>query len=138
MTRCYNQNHKDYSRYGAVGLNICDAWYGKNGIGTFVDWAINNGYNDSLTIDRIDGTQGYSPENCRWVTTKQQNLNRSTNHLLEYNGEIKTIKEWADIAGIRKDTFRRRVVDDGWTMEEAMNTPNLKGKERLHHRNWRH
>ena len=137
MTRCYNPNHKDYSLYGKVGITICEEWRGKNGRNAFVDWSLKNGYDDTLTIDRIDGKQGYSPSNCRWATISEQNRNKCTNHLIEYKGEVKTLKEWADIAGVRKDTFRRRVVNYGWTLEEAINTPNLKGKARIHHRTGR-
>ena len=57
--------------------------------------------------------------------------------VFEYNGEVKTLIEWAEIAGVRKDTFRRRIVNNGWTLEEAINTPNLRGKAKIHHRNWR-
>lgn len=133
-TRCYNKNRKDYSRYGGRGITVCNEWMGKNGFKLFFDWAISHGYNDSLTLDRIDGNGSYSPGNCRWATPSEQCRNRSNNHLIEYNGEVKTLKEWADIAGIRKDTFRRRLVVYGWTVEDAINTPSLKGKGRVHHR----
>lgn len=137
MMRCTNPNTKDYPRYGGVGITVCEEWSGINGIENFVKWSLEHGYADNLTIDRIDGTKGYSPDNCRWVTISQQNRNRSTNHLIEYNGEVKTLIEWAEIAGVRKDTFRRRIINYGWPLEEAINTPNLKGKARLHHRHWR-
>lgn len=133
LTRCYNKKRRDYCRYGGSGITVCDEWRGENGCKAFVDWAINNGYKDGLSIDRIDGSKGYSPDNCRWATPSEQCLNRRNNHLIEYNGEIKPLKQWADIAGVRKDTFRRRLLH-GWSIEEAINTPNLKGKARIHHR----
>lgn len=137
IERCTNPKRKDYERYGGIGISVCDEWIGKDGALNFVNWALSNGYEDNLSIDRIDGAKGYSPENCRWVTASEQCRNRSSNHLIEYNGETKTLIEWAEIAGVRKDAFRRRIVNYGWSMEEAINTPNLKGKARIHHRNWR-
>lgn len=132
--RCYNPNCKDFPRYGGSGITICDEWKNEGGAQNFYNWAIANGYDDKLTIDRIDGTSGYSPKNCRWATISEQNRNRKSCRYLEYNGEIKTLKEWADIAGIRKDTFRRRLMY-GWSMEEAMTIPKLENRwERLHHR----
>ena len=127
-TRCYNKGHKDYPKYGGNGITVCDEWQGKDGKQRFYEWAMSNGYRDDLTIDRIDGTKGYSPDNCRWATISEQNRNRATCHYIEYNGEVKTLKEWADIAGLRKDTFRRRVVTYGWSMEEAMSIPKLENK----------
>ena len=137
VTRCTNHNRKDFDRYGGAGITVCQEWVGKDGVENFVKWALANGYDDSLTLDRIDGSKGYYPSNCRWVTRIEQCRNRKSNHLIEYNGEIKTLKEWADIIGVHKDTLRRRIVNNGWTIEEAITTPNLNGKRRLHHRHWR-
>ena len=135
--RCNNPKRKDYPRYGGSGISVCDEWSGVGGFDRFYAWSVNNGYSDDLTIDRVDRADDYSPENCRWVTLSQQARNRSNNHLIEYKGEIKTLIEWAEIAGVRKDTFRRRIMNNGWSIEEAITTPNLNKKARLHHRNWR-
>ena len=135
-TRCNNPRRKDYTRYGGNGISVCDEWNGANGFENFYNWSIENGYSDDFSIDRINGSLGYSPDNCRWVSPSEQSRNRSTNRLIEYNGEVKTLIEWAEIAGVRKDTFRRRLLC-GWSVEEAINTPNLTGKARLHHRHWR-
>lgn len=122
-TRCENPKRKDYNNYGGRGVSVCEEWSGKGGFANFYEWSVKNGYADGLTIDRIDGAFGYSPQNCRWATPSEQCRNRCTNHLLFYNGELKTIKEWSELMGIRKDTLRRRVVDRGWTIEAAMTTP---------------
>ena len=73
-TRCYNEKDPHFERWGGRGIIICDEWL--NDFKAFYDWAMNNGYQDDLTIDRIDNELGYSPDNCRWATVMQQNNNK--------------------------------------------------------------
>lgn len=73
-TRCYNPNSNNYKYWGARGITICNEW--KNSFEKFMEWALANGYEDNLTIDRIDVNGNYEPQNCRWVTMKIQNNNR--------------------------------------------------------------
>lgn len=108
--RCYNPNNKSYSNYGGRGIKVCDEWLDKKtGMKSFYDWAIQNGYKEGLTIDRIDVNGNYEPNNCRWVTNKIQCNNKTNNHIITYNGETHTMTEWSEIFGISYDAIRYRI-----------------------------
>lgn len=72
--RCNNPNNKNYKDYGGRGICVCDKW--NVSPSAFVDWALNNGFQPGLSIDRIDVNGDYCPENCRWATATQQVRNR--------------------------------------------------------------
>lgn len=74
--RCTNPNNPDYHHYGGRGITVCDEWLSYD---NFYEWAMSNGYDDTLSIDRIDNNKGYSPDNCRFVTIKEQCRNRRSN-----------------------------------------------------------
>lgn len=120
IDRCYNINNKRFNDYGGRGIDVCDEW--KNNYIAFKEWAISNGYQEGLSIDRIDNDTGYSSSNCRWVTRKTQQNNTRFNHIVEYNNESKTIAEWSEITGIKYDTLYGRLYR-GWTAEKALTTP---------------
>lgn len=112
--RCNNNKDKDYNDYGARGIKVCTDW---SDFTNFKKWAEANGYSDSLTIDRIDNNKGYCPDNCRWVTTKEQSNNRRSNRLITYQGETKTVAQWAEKLGIDRHALLYRL--NNWSVEEA-------------------
>ena len=102
VLRCEDESRQYYYRYGGRGIKVCDEWHDFK---TFVEWSYSNGYEDGLSIDRIDNDLGYCPNNCRWVTPHDQSLNKSTNVFLEVNGETLTAVEWAEITGVSRFTI---------------------------------
>lgn len=103
IQRCYNQNEKSYAQYGAKGIKVCDEWL--DNPKSFEDWSIKNGYKDDLTIDRIDSSKDYSPNNCRWVTFSDNARYKSTTRLTTVDGLILTGREWADELNIGTNTI---------------------------------
>ena len=120
MSRCYNESNIAFSNYGGRGIKVCKRW--RSNPEAFHIWAHNIGYKKGLTLDRIDNDKGYSPENCRWATYKEQNSNRRNNHTLTYRGETKTLTQWSEKIGIKKSTLQRRAAS-GWSDEEIIITP---------------
>lgn len=126
--RCYNVNCSTYENYGGRGIKVCDEWLGENGAENFIKWAYENGYDKNApygecTLDRRDVNGDYEPDNCRWVTQKEQANNKRNNLKFEYKGEIKTLAEWCEIYEKNYDSIRRRIVRDGWEFEKALLTP---------------
>lgn len=120
--RCNNPKSKYYSRYGGRGIKLCKEW---NDYEEFKKWAYENGYDDQAkkyecTIDRINNDGDYEPDNCEWHNQKQQCNNKSDNHIIEYNGESHTLKEWSEITGINKSTIWRRITKYGWSVDRAL------------------
>lgn len=116
--RCYNEKDLKYPRYGARGIKVCDEW--KDNFMAFREWALKNGYEENLTLDRIDGNKNYEPSNCRWRTYRQQANNMSSNHFLTFNGATHTIAEWSRIVGINRATIERRINKHKWSVEDAL------------------
>ena len=120
--RCGNPHSKFYHNYGDRGITVCDEW--KKDYAAFRKWAIDNGYDPEAqkgecTIDRIDNSKGYSPDNCRWVGIDVQANNTRTNRLLEYEGEKKTLAQWARETNINATTINYR-LHNGWPISEAL------------------
>ena len=126
--RCYNMKSKDYKNYGARGIKICNQWLNKeNGIDNFFDWSITNGYKENLTIDRIDVNGNYEPDNCRWITLKQQFLNKRNNKLITFNNKTQTLSEWSKELKIKYPTLNNRINTNKWDIERAFTKPLRKG-----------
>lgn len=119
--RCYNKKSESYKNYGGRGIAICDTWL--NDVTSFVSWANETGYKKGLTIERIDVNGNYCPENCKWATTLEQSYNRRDNVWIEYDGETKTLCQWADCFGIRRSTLCHRLYAQHLTINEALNKP---------------
>ena len=118
--RCSNPNNPAWERYGGRGISVCDEWKKYEG---FRDWAYANGYDDTLTIDRINNDCGYEPSNCRWTDTITQANNKRNNNLITYRGETKTLAEWARKLGISYKVLHHRVVGLGWEIDRAFEQP---------------
>lgn len=102
--RCRDMNNESY---GGRGITVCKDW--QNDFKNFYNWAVENGYSESLTIDRIDVNGNYCPENCRWATDKEQARNTRYNRIFEYNGETKCLAEWCEVFGIIYNTAFSRI-----------------------------
>lgn len=121
ITRTENQNAERYGIYGGRGISICGEWH--NDFQLFYDWAIQNGYKEGLTIDRIDVNGNYEPDNCRWITPYEQSRNLRKNVRITYSGKTMILKDWAKEIGIDYHTLWQRIRKSGWTVEEAFETP---------------
>lgn len=122
--RCYNEKNKYYNDYGARGITVCDEWI--RDYTNFKSWAEENGYDKNLnwvecSIDRIDNSKGYSPDNCRWVSAKVQANNRRNNVYYSYNGEEHTLRQWSGILGFDYELVKGRIWS-GWSFEKAIST----------------
>lgn len=103
IKRCYNKHDKSYRWYGDKGVKVYDEWL--NNPLSFEQWAFDNGYDNTLTIDRIDESKDYCPENCRWVTMVENSKHKSTTNEIEVDGVTHTGNEWADILNLGKNTI---------------------------------
>ena len=113
-TRCYNKRALRFKHYGGRGIKICDEWM--KDFEAFKTWAFKNGYRDDLTIDRINNDGEYSPENCRWVTYKEQASNKRNS--VYYLG--KPLSYWLELLGVNRNTFFTRKNRDGKSIPEAL------------------
>jgi len=119
-SRCFNPNLPRYKDYGGRGITMCKEW--ADDFMAFYEWAIANGYADDLTIDRIDNDGNYCPENCRWATMKEQRHNRKDVHLITYNNETLSAKEWSLRLGGGATLVGYR-LRNGWDVVKAITTP---------------
>ena len=123
--RCLYPRNVEFKNYGGRGIKVCDEWL--NNFQAFYDWAMSNGYNDTLTLDRINVNDDYKPSNCRWVTMKQQQNNRRNNKRLIYENKSYTIAELANKLKISPATLQWR-LKNGWGLTDIALQPSYKNK----------
>lgn len=116
ITRCSNPQATHYQYYGAKGIKVCQDW---KCFKTFFDWCIAHGWCKGLTIDRIDSSKDYSPDNCRWVNYFTQNNNLSSNHLITYQNKTQSIYAWARELRMNPKTLSER-IRRGWPIQRAL------------------
>lgn len=105
--RCYNEKNPAYKYYGGKGITMCNEWL--NDINTFCKWAIEKGYSDNLTIERIDVNGNYEPDNCKWITKTQQGYNKNNSVLYTINNQTKCLSEWCKIYDIDYHVVYKRL-----------------------------
>lgn len=119
--RCYYEHNISYRHYGANHISMCPEW--KNDFESFYNWSIDNGYEDGLTIERIDNSKGYSPDNCRWATVEEQNNNKGNVRMVTYQGKTQSIAKWSKELGFNYGTLNSRIVKYKWDVEKALTKP---------------
>lgn len=129
IARCENPKSVGFKYYGGRGISVCKEW--RDDFWAFVKWAEGNGYEEGLTIDRIDCDGDYSPDNCRWATYRQQRANQHPLYTFterkEYNrgkryeldGERKPLSYWCDKYDILEATVRYR-LSRGYSLKDAL------------------
>lgn len=120
--RCYNPSALSYKNYGGRGILMCAKWL--NDFKCFYDWAIKNGWEQGLEIDRTDNNQIYCPDNCRFVTRKDNARNRRSNVIITFNCETHFLTDWAAILKISISGLHDRLKR--MSVEQALGTPKQK------------
>lgn len=119
--RCYNPNNQKYKNYGARGVAMCDEW--KDSFISFWKWATENGYQENLSLDRINVNGNYEPSNCRWTDMFTQENNRTNNRSVWYNGRVYTLTELSKISKVSYKTLHLRLFHYKWDVETAVTKP---------------
>ncbi len=104
-SRCLSKSNESFSRYGGRGISICEKWI--NDYNAFYEDM--GDCPENLTLERIDFNGNYEPNNCKWATVKEQNNNRGSNRIIEFNNESMNLSQWANKLGIGRDTLFRRL-----------------------------
>ncbi|MGE6612526.1 hypothetical protein ACQKFG_18590 [Peribacillus sp. NPDC076916] len=125
-SRCENPKNTNYHHYGGREIKVCNEW---REFENFMEWALNNGYTDELSIDRIDVNGDYEPSNCQWVTQKVQMNNTRRTKKLTYDGVTMSLTMWAEEVGISQQTLTQR-IKSGWSIDKALTTPTRRNKEK--------
>jgi len=121
--RCYNPKANGYKYHGGKGIIICNEWL--DNPASFYEWSLKNGYEKTLSIDRINIYGNYEPNNCRWITMLEQQFNKSNNIFIEIEGEIKTASQWSKEAKVCRETIIKR-YNNGENKEDIFKDSSLK------------
>jgi hypothetical protein len=117
VQRCTDPRAEEYPRYGGAGVTVHARWQ------TFEGFLADMGERPPGTsLDRVDGTRGYEPGNCRWATPTEQSRNRRSNVRLTYQGKTLCVVEWAELLGVPQDRIRNR-IRYGWPVERILSNP---------------
>lgn len=120
LYRCENENASEFYRYGGRGIKVCDEWHDYL---NFEEWVLSKGgLKDGFSIDRIDNSGNYGPDNCRFATVKEQSRNRDSNTVIEYDGHSMCLAEWAEYLNINYKTLAKRYYR-GWSTKRMFNQP---------------
>jgi len=122
IDRCHVATHKDYPRYGALGLTVCDRWrWGEDGQSGFTCWMQDMGPIPfkGASIERKRNAEGYTPDNCIWASSRQQANNRKSNRFVTARGQTMTVAQWARLVGLSRAALRYR-LEQGADPEEAI------------------
>lgn len=118
IERCHDPEHPAYRHYGKRGISVCKEW--RENIGNFIEWCLSTGYEEQLTIERVDVNEGYSPENCIWANWKIQNNNKRNNIMITIGNETKNLQGWSEHTGIGFGTIHNRYYKLGMVGEELI------------------
>ena len=116
--RCNNSRDARYMYYGGRGIKVCSLW--NDSYEEFKEWAVHNGYNDTLSIDRIDVNGNYEPGNCRWIEMEKQAKNKRTTIYVTYDGVTRTLADWAKYLNVKYSTLHKRIRYLGFTPEQTV------------------
>jgi hypothetical protein len=116
-SRCYTLSSSGYYKYGARGITVCEKW--KHSFINFYNWAMSNGYQDNLTIDRKNNNGNYFPENCQWTSNFEQSRNKRNNRIIIYNGISMCLQDWSNYTGLTPMSIDMR-LKRGWTIKQAL------------------
>ena len=123
-SRCNNPNYLNYHLWGGRGISYCEEWDNFSGFirdmhKSYKEHCKQFGENNT-SLDRVNNNAGYSKDNCRWATRKDQANNRNTNRILEHNGKRQTLVQWSSEVKIKPSTLRQRISCYGWSVEKAL------------------
>lgn len=127
-SRCNYKKNRNYKNYGARGIKVCNEW---KDFKKFKEWALNNNYQENVkrgqcTLDRIDNNKNYEPNNCRFITNKQQCNNKRNNIVVKYKNEEHTLKEWCEILKLKYQTILRK-YHNNWNVKDMFECPAIIG-----------